>query len=157
MKSGIAFENLPVSSSSSSQKKKPKPGWSDLVKPYKDTANQSLKYCWVVGWGVWNCAYFAFNTGGEESRNWGNMLLQYLKGPLLVIWSFVARLPLKIDNSILKNPWMVRNDQEVLFPEQDINRPCCTTGSFTHRSVDSIFLYYPQIIINTKCILVAKT
>ena len=33
-----AFENLPVSSSSSSRKRKPKPGWSDLVKPYRDTA-----------------------------------------------------------------------------------------------------------------------
>ena len=34
-----AFENLPVSSSSSRQKRKPKPGWSDLVKPYRDTAH----------------------------------------------------------------------------------------------------------------------
>ena len=34
-----AFENLPVTCSSSHKKKKPKPGWSDLVKPYRDTAH----------------------------------------------------------------------------------------------------------------------
>ena len=34
-----AFENLPVTCSSSRQKRKPKPGWSDLVKPYRDAAH----------------------------------------------------------------------------------------------------------------------
>ena len=34
-----AFENLPVTCSSSHKKKKPKLGWSDLVKTYRDTAH----------------------------------------------------------------------------------------------------------------------
>ena len=35
----VALDSLPVVTPSSSNKKKPKPGWSELVKPYRDTAH----------------------------------------------------------------------------------------------------------------------